>query len=244
MITVAFTVSCRRPRYLRRTLESWARCRGEAQFLFSMEPASREFGLGQFVHWARSVLGDVKVVGSHERLGCNRNTYKALDEGFRQSEFTVLAEEDIEVASDALEYFTWASQEYRGDPQVLAVCAHVKEGGQGACVEGVARAPWFSPLVWGTWQAKWEALLEPGWRQCPDSWDAHVRTVCAERSLCCVFPDMSRAVHFGENSTQMPRQANGDPNYFHRQALSQCYRPHYEPQPYREGGIPRGTVLY
>lgn len=243
MITVAFTVSCRRPRYLRRTVESWAKCSGEARYLFSLEPPPREFGIGDFIQWAHNGLGEVEVIARPQKLGCNANTYQAMRDGFRKSDFVVLAEEDIEVANDTVAYFNWASEAYRDDPQVLAVCAHVKKSDHGT-EDGVFRAPWFSPLVWGTWKDRWEALLEPGWQTWADSWDALVRTVNAERSTNCVFPQLSRSLHFGETSTMTPRQASGEPNYFHRTALSQCYRPAYQPVIYREGCIPLGVELY
>jgi hypothetical protein len=245
LITVAFTVSCRRPRYLRRTVESWARCRGEARYLFSLEPPGREFGIGEFIQWAHHMLGDVEIITRPQPLGCSDNTFHALRDGFKKSDFVVLAEEDIEVADDTLEYFTWASGAYRDSSQVLAVCAHVKGASETATESGVSRAPWFSPLVWGTWRDRWEGLLAPDWRE-PEGggWDGYVRKLNAERSMECVFPHLSRALHFGESSTLTPRTAGGGPNYYHRTALSQCFSPAYGSQDYQESVIPFGMELY
>lgn len=243
MITVAFTVSCKRPRYLRRAVESWARCRGPARFLFSLEPPPRSFGVGEFTQWAREGLRDVEVVVRPRHLGCNVNTYRALSDGFRESDFVVLAEEDIEVADDTLEYFTWAQAAYQSTPGTVAVCAHVKEAGDGGPAD-VLRAPWFSPLVWGTWRDRWEELLSPGWLEHPHAWDGHVRmTGAADLSRRCVFPARSRSRHFGERSTITPARADGTPNYFHLSALTSCFAWEYGQQDYREAQV-TGAVLY
>lgn len=232
MLTIAMTVSCRRPRYLRRAVNSWAAARGDKRLLLSCEPARREFGLGEFRRWLRSFPGETEVDPSPVHLGCSANTARAVSLALRRDSFAVLAEEDIEVADDVVEYFTWAREVYRDDPSVLAVCAHVKDSGRGE--DEVIRAPWFSPLVWGTWADRWENLLAGPWQGYQDSWDALVRTVRYERGLVCVFPARSRSLHFGESSCCTPRQASGEPNYFHRTALSSCYSAHYEPQQYRE----------
>ena len=52
-------------------------------------------------------------------------------------EFLILGEEDLVVSSDALEYFTWARQEFARDERVLAVCSH-SPGGQGWDERGAA----------------------------------------------------------------------------------------------------------
>lgn len=245
MITVAFTVSCKRPRYLERAVESWARCayRGEARFLFSLEPPPRSFGVAGFGQYVKNLLGDATVIVRPEHLGCNRNTYQALRDGFAVSDFTVLAEEDIEVSDDALGYLIWSAEKYRRVPEAMAVCAHVKAAGDGGQAD-VFRAPWFSPLVWGTWRDRWQHLIEPGWDAYQHGWDGHVREVGASNpERFSVFPALSRSRHFGESSTLTPRQAGGAPNYFHRTALTSCFSTDYGRQEYREARV-AGATLY
>lgn len=242
MITIAFTVSCRRPKYLARTVQSWARCRGEAQFVFSLEPPIREFRVGEFTQWVHATFPHAVVIVHPQRLGCNANTYQAMRAGFGLSGFTVVAEEDIEVSDDAIEYFTWASETYRSSPEVFAACAHVKDAGTGTAAD-VFRAPWFSPLVWGTWRDRWEDQLQPGWLAFQDSWDAHARFRLFDRGSVSIFPALSRSRHFGENSTMVPKTADGQPNFFHRSALTSCFFSAYGPQQYAEAAV-EGATLY
>lgn len=183
-----------------------------------------------------------EVVRASRHMGCTANTRSALEHGFRQSSFTVVAEEDIEVADDTLEYFTWARDSYAGDGQVLAACANSVEHGDGS--DGsVLRAQWFSPLVWGTWRDRWEQVIAPAWTTDFHGWDGTLRTIVAEQDKRCVFPACSRALHFGEKSTLTPGQGNGQPNFFHRSAVSRSYRGRYGPQQYCETAV-GGAVLY
>lgn len=241
VITVAMTVSSRRPRYLRRAMHSWAHARGDKQMIVAIEPPDRDFGIAEFQQWMSSFPGPVSIVRAPEHLGCNANTRRAMELGLSANSFAVLAEEDIEVSEDVIEYFEWASERYREDETVLAVCAHVKSS-TGADDE-VVRAPWFSPLIWGTWADRWENLLAGPWKDYTDSWDALVRSVCHDRQLQCVYPARSRSLHYGENSTLTPKMAGGQANYFHRSALSQCYERYRGPQSYREAPV-EDIVLY
>jgi hypothetical protein len=173
------------------------------------------------------------VVRNSARLGCLRNTRRAMQYALGQSEFGVLAEEDIEVSDDVLEYFTWASEHYRSDPSVLAVCAHSLSSAGSA--GDVARAPWFTPLVWGTWRDRWNLMLahwEP--RQgYPEGWDYNIRMITG-RMVQCVYPALSRAQHFGAQSTMTWASPVTGSNYFHDRSQSKTFQPHYEPQEFRE----------
>lgn len=244
MITVAFTVSTRRPRYLRRTLESWAQVRGldRVRLVFFLEPPIRVFDVGAFTQWARTLpAAEVHVERSNWQLGCNANTRRAMSAALRLDDFAVLAEEDTVVADDIVEYYEWAACEYRTLP-VLAVCAHVKAAGAGTSAD-VFLAPWFSPLGWGTWADRWENVISPGWEKYGSGWDGHVRDVRHEAGLDCAYPALSRTRHFGDRSTLTPPQAGGRPSYICQTAVSQCYQQHYGPQVYREVPV-TGAVLY
>lgn len=245
MIAIAFTVSCRRPRYLYRCLESWSQVRGirDAYLVLALEPVHplSQFPIGQVrSYMARTFPGHHEITVASEPQGCTPNTRRALARAFQVADFAILAEEDIEVADDVLEYFAYA-QRYQGSPDVLAVCANTREHGDGTEAD-VFTAPWFSPLVWGTWRGRHDDILAPAWAQRDVPWDGTAKEVLSTRQMLGVFPAWSRALHFGESSNMTPRSANG-PNYFYRQALSNCYRPHYDPQEFRNAVV-SGAVLY
>ena len=202
---VAFTVSGQREKYLRKTLDSWRAVRGveDWSFLFSFEPCEQVFPLGAFFEWAKAALPDVHVQVNKVRQGCARNTHLAMSTAFSQgAQFAVLAEEDIEVAADILEYFFWAAGKYSG-AGLATVCSHVKAS-DGGRPDQVTRASWFSPLVWGTWAGAWRDFVSPTWGRRfanREAWDMNLRSCIQEAGLESLFPVQSRALHFGEVSS-------------------------------------------
>jgi hypothetical protein len=258
--TIAFTVSCLREKYLRQALDSWSQVRGiqDARLLFCLEPVSRfrrsapglppeqvggtSFPVAEFRDYiVRNFPGCWYHIHVNERrLGCFLNTESALDLAFtrNEAEFAILAEEDMVVSTDILEYFAWA-QRYRTDLQAQAVCAHafVSDGRSDQAV----RTSWFSPLVWGTWRERWQDYIRPGWGGVPgnpDAWDAGLRARIIEDKMACIFPALSRSQHIGQVSTLTPGALA---EYFYKASISQCFSPDYPPQEYRE--TPRGPEL-
>lgn len=242
MIAVAFTVSGTREKYLRHTLDSWRRVRGieDVSLIFCVEPEPN-FPLDSFSRWVeQEFLCRTEVWPNQVRLNTLKNTKLAFERGFQQgADFTVLAEEDIEVATDVLEYLTWAKDNYRDDQDVITVCAHAKEG-TGEPWQ-VTRASWFNPLVCGTWPDRWEHFIEPQWgipREFTpavandyQAWDLNLRHLIHSAGKYSVFPVVSRALHIGEFSTWAPNLLAS--SYF-RQAVSLCYKADIPPQQYRE----------
>ena len=235
MITVAFTVSCQRQKYLRRVLESWHKVRGvqDVQLLFSLEPPGRSFPLPEFTRWVHDNFAHARVDVSGERLGCSANTRLAINQAFALgAEFVVLAEEDIEVSADVLEYLCWARDSYRSDGRVKAVCAHALHS---AAQPGqVVLVPWFNPLVWGTWPDRWESYIEPRWggvEANTEGWDHNLRQRLEADGWLSVFPGRSRSRHIGETST-----ITGYPlsQYFYEGSVSNCFAPDFPPQKYME----------
>lgn len=241
MIAVAFTVSCQRQRYLREAIDSWRAVRGseDARFLFMMEPLYT-FPVAEFDGYLRRTFRpDQWSVGVTERpLGCLRNTQRAMEAALREGAgFGVVAEEDLAVADDVLEYFEWAREEYRRDKQVVAICAHTRSS-KLPDNAAVTRAPWFNPLVWGTWQDRWDEVIGPEWGAAegnPESWDRKLMGLCRDRKLESVFPAQSRSVHRGEVSTQYTYELG---RQFWPSSVSTCFRAHYEPQAYKEVPFP------
>ena len=234
--TIAFTVSAQREKYLRQALDSWGKVRGiqDAHLLFCMEPrpVHSPFPVGEFKAFLQRSFRSTEVIVNDVRKGCFANTRDTMRRAFADgASFTILAEEDLVVADDLLEYFTWA-QRYRDDEKAIAVCSHVMatSGLPGKAV----RVPWFSPLVWGTWPDRWEQFILPGWGGIPgnpEAWDHHLRTLIHEGGLCSLFPAWSRSEHIGRASTLTPGALS---EHFFEASTSQCFRPHYEPQDWQE----------
>jgi hypothetical protein len=242
-LTIAFTVSCLREKYLRQALDSWAHVRGiqDAHLLFCLEPRPPRspFPVAEFREFLRRSFRSAEVVVNAERLGCFLNTQYAMTLAFAEGpDFAVLAEEDMVVSTDVLEYFTWA-QRYAADPVVQAVCSHVFVSA--ARADQAVRTSWFSPLVWGTWPDRWASYISPGWGGVPgnpDAWDAGLRSRICEDRKACVFPALSRSQHIGRVSTLTPGALA---QHFYTASLSQCFSADYAPQEYRES--PRGPAL-
>jgi hypothetical protein len=206
--------------------------------LFALEPPGA-FPVEAFTGFVqRSFPGGAGVHVATRRLQCLRNTHRAMQLALAQEEFAVLAEEDLEVADDVLEYLSWAAETYREDKDVVAVCAHARAS-RVKDSAAVARASWFNPLVWGTWRDRWEKVISPNWKSGhpsnTQSWDLNMQLLVSEHRYFSVFPVQSRVIHRGQVSTQTNWPLS---EYFYGQFKSDCYSPHYEPQQYREVPFP------
>lgn len=234
-LTVAFTVSGQRQKYLRQALGSWARVRGvqDVYLLFCIEP-DPSFPAAEFGGWVERSFAHGRCTVNPERLGVMGNTRQAMDTAFRTgARFAVLAEEDVVVASDALEYFRWAQEAYEADPGIMTVCAHVLAS-QSALASTAVRLPWFSPLVWGTWKARWTEFIEPGWGGVegnPQGWDVRLRQRLAEAGLESLFPVRSRSLHIGETSTLFKPELAA---HMYPGTRSTCFWPDYPAADWRE----------
>ncbi len=241
-IAVAFTVSGARQKYLRQALGSWTKVRGvdDAHMIFCVEPSRGSFPVQEFQGWVRRTFRHADVFANEKLLGCLKNTKQAFGLAFAGgAPFAVMAEEDIEVATDTLEYFRWARDAYRDDGKVIMVCGHAKASSSND-LAGVTRAGWFSPLVCGTWPDRWESFVEPTWKghmatkwDSADSqaWDTNLRWEIRSRDLFSIFPVRSRALHIGEMSTWM---ALAIAEHLYKDTQSDCYAPDYPVQEYRE----------
>lgn len=212
---ITFTIH-NRPHYLRQTLESWAQVRGigDADLIFCCEPGCPEaVGICEAVDFGRTSL----VAVNSQRLGVLANPWRAFDMAFVHGEihgtdFAVLAEEDLTVSTDVLEYFTWC-QRYRDDPSVLGVTTyqhHSQPGGLAA----VGPADWarddqFHFWAWGTWRDRWESLLRDSWDLtyeengggiCQRGWDWKIRnTLVCGQGMKMIAPSIARSQHIGRD---------------------------------------------
>jgi hypothetical protein len=241
---IAFTVSGLRQKYLREALGTWGRARGigDWHLIFALEPCRPGvFPVAEFTQWTRRVFASAEVVVADSHLGCLRNTRRAMRLAFAAgAEFAVLAEEDVLVSDDVLEYFSWARDAYAGEEQVTAVCAHSLRTEAGGPAD-VVRTSWFNPIVWGTWKDRWEDFIDPGWGASDgnhQSWDNNLRFQIADAGRHTIYPVYSRSLHIGQASTLTPGLLA---EYFYKGALSSSFAAHREPCDYRE--IPFSSKL-
>ena len=233
---IAFTVSGQRERYLRESLGSWGKARGlrDWHLLFSLEPCRKTFPVGDFTQWAHRVFGSAEVVVSDTPLGCLRNTRRAMELAFgRGAEFAILAEEDVLVSDDVLEYMTWARDSYAADGEIVTVCGHAKSAARGGDHE-VVRTGWFNPVIWGTWKDRWESFIKPGWggfEGNDQAWDHNLRMQIHDAGRCSLYPVRSRSFHIGQISTNHSGQLA---EFFYPASVSETFGAHREPQDYAE----------
>jgi hypothetical protein len=253
-VIVSFTVSCMRQKYLRASINSWARARGaeDVRFAFCLEPPGT-FPVAEFQGFLQRSFADRWVIYENERvLGCLRNTRQAMDlaqalsqDYAGQDGFAIVAEEDVEVADDVLEYFAWARDAYRQDEGTVAVCAHARRS-TAADAHAVVRAAWFAPLIWGTWADRWKSVIMPAWGPLEgsgntESWDNNLQQLLSRTGRRSVFPVRSRSLHIGEMSTLMGTVLG---EYVYRESVSDCYSRSYPPGEFHEVPYPEGGRLW
>lgn len=212
MRTVVFTI-CDRVEYLTETLKSWANVRGieDWKFEFYVEPTpATERMLEVIVDWHKETGHPFTEARLNERrMGVLSNPHRAYMESFRNgSEFTMLAEEDVLVSTDILEYLEWCDRKWRSDPTVMGVACHTHADGPN---EDVYVSTDFSPLGWGTWPDRWKEF-DSTWDHDYSSghgnlsgWDWNIKyRVLGDRKFA--FPRTSRTVHIGRSGAHMQPQ--------------------------------------
>lgn len=199
---IAFTAH-RRPHYLRETLASWREVRGvdDVELHLLLEPSDRQSEMIEVIR--QSDL----VINTHLnpiRLGVARNPWHALETVFvLGAEFAILAEEDIIVSDDVLEYFAYARERHKYDERVLGVCAYTERD------EGLPAATLlseqFAVLLWGTGASGWCTALRDAWGAETGSrpghesgWDWEMSRLARRTGRVWVHPEVSRSRHIGE----------------------------------------------
>lgn len=207
---VTFTVNDR-PNYLRSTLDSWASVRGigESYFLFNCEP--NESNSAQIAHdWIcdNSLTGEVVV--NEVKQGVLSNPHTALKRAFQRDSYAILAEDDLLVSSDILEYHRWASAKYVDDPEIAMICSFSNWDANVILLPNVLRVPGFGNVkIWGTWKDRWEEYISPTWDHDYSSssgydsgWDWNLnRRVLPKRGKKSIVPMLSRVQNIGAVGT-------------------------------------------
>lgn len=229
--TVVFTTSSRLD-CATRTLDSWQDVRGvaDARLMFQCEPHAPMVDLVS----AKADFGAGTTIEVNTRwLGNEVNTFAALAAAFGTStDFVIVAEDDVLVAQDALEYFAWASERYAADESVLSVSGfqNAVRGGTGE----VFRRQWFVACVWGMWRRSWNQVRDrwPG-GPTPHSWDWYLCEVMKASGQVAVEPCVTRGQHIGVTG------AHGSwPEHLAREWEAQRFSAEIGPQEYREVPTP------
>lgn len=201
MKVVTFTL-CRRPFYSSKVLNSWAKVRGIEEWAvqFHIEPVmEQEAQVLLAEKFGRDVGREVEVIRNEVREGVLKNPLKALRHGFANPEVeqVVLAEEDVEVAPDVVEYLDFAL----GHADIA--CAWSRE--DGPADEVVIRES-FNPWAWGVNRDTFTKVLDPSWDvdygsaddRGPGGWDCNIGLrVVPDHGLRVAFPRAARSRHIG-----------------------------------------------
>jgi hypothetical protein len=190
-----------RPDYLARTLDALRSCDGidECRVMVLIDPSEE---LARSVEITKRLGFEVGAYA--QRVGCNGAIHRAMAYGFNQmsSEFHLHFEDDTVPTRDALRWFAWARDHYRGDPGVMSVSGYQRFSN--GCLDECGLRRWFTPWGWGTWRSRWLGL-HLGWAQDDEtSWDVIVNhALRADRYE--VFPTVSRIQNIGaEKGTHVP----------------------------------------
>lgn len=214
-----------RLRLLQDTLESWYRVRGleDWHVVAWIDPSnvSRHTAEEFQEFFFHRNLKNTRVHVNPVHMGVLKSPYYALnglfDEGY---DFVVRAEDDLTVSADVLEYFDWASQYFKNNPNI---------GNVGAWSDRMGPENWvttdeFSPLVWGTWSDRWYGLLGPEWDMdystnngtpgVEAGWDWNINRIYKREDLSAVHPLASRVQNHGVIGTHStPDNFISSPSY-------------------------------
>jgi len=195
-----------RPEYLNQSLATWNEARNLRFWntTFFIEPSPVE---NIIVDLAFTLATNVTVRINSEKLGVLVNPWTAINTAFEDNDadFVVLAEDDVVVSQDTLEFFEWASEEYATATNVLCLNAFSQIGGGRS--NQLMKHSNFSPLIWGVWRDRWENILRDSWDKDYSSgnedgseagWDWNINRILQEQNLTIIKPLQSRSDHIGE----------------------------------------------
>ncbi len=198
-----------RPQYLTETINSWNQVRNINRWptTFFIEPSDVS---EEVTNAALSLNTDVTAVVNETKQGVLVNPWNAFENAFSAgADFVVLAEDDVIVSQDTLEFFEWTSIEYQTNYNVLTVCSFSDVGASKD--NQLARRIKFSPLVWGVWRDRWYNILRDTWDKDystgkPDGseagWDWNINRILIANNYSVISPLNSRSDHIGlDNGT-------------------------------------------
>lgn len=193
-----FQTAYNRPEYQQQVSLSWSRARKfdtlkrKAVFL---EPSAVQ---ADMVHKIQ-LMGDVEIINNPTKLGVLVNPWTGFNEMFnRGCEFVIIAEDDVLVSDDVLEYFYHFAHMYRRVSDVSVVCAFSKIGQPYPNGAYISKC-FASPLVWGMWKRSWDEFIGETWDKDYSNrgWDWNLDRLMQEKHKFSVLPAESRSTHIG-----------------------------------------------
>lgn len=203
---IVFTVY-NRIDYLSQTLNEWSKVKDLDQFdiYFRVEPSDKLRQVGHIIKkFKSSVKANVYVDVNHNRYGCGKNSYTALDEAFKKYNFVILAEDDVVPSADIANFFAVLEERYKDDKSIGAIVSNHEVDGFDP--SNVSKIDFFRGLIWGTWRHQWETYLKDTWdfgyttgdQNSPGGWDWNITLrVFPKNNLKVVVPHASRSQHIG-----------------------------------------------
>jgi len=223
--TIAFTVYDRED-YFKQVLESWSEVRNieNYNFVFKIEISEKLNKIldiiESFKNKTSSLIG---IIVNDPKSGVGVNHYEALYLCFEElnSDLVIMAEDDVIVSEDILEYFDYVFKKYKNDEEILTVCSHryVETNSQ----ELLIKEQSFDPWIWGTWKTKWKKYLKNDWDlekfslegRLVGGFDYHiVYKILPKYNLKSIFPSTTRSKHIGVEGTYATADYYFDNPYF------------------------------
>ena len=194
--------------YLKETLKSWSFVRGIENFdiYFFVEPSDKiEQVIDIISYFEQITKAKVSIIKNSKKLGCAKNTWQVFDVLFDTYDFVILAEDDIKVSKDVLEYFDATESIFNEDDSVAVISANTKWHTDDPSL--VVREKAFNGLVWGTWKKYWTSYIKDTWdfdyssgngEKSGWDWNLTLR-VLPNNNLVSINPHVSRSEHIGVN---------------------------------------------
>jgi hypothetical protein len=169
---------------------------------FFIDPSDQAMSQLDIAHeFLRSnrILGSVTV--NQTKWGVLGNPWHALDTAFfGLYDRVVLAEEDVEVGDDVLEYIDYALETCN----IACAWSDYEDGGENE----IECRYWFNPWCWGTDRETWNSFLRETWdldystgdEIGPGGWDCNIGLRLVHKlPINVAFPRASRSRHIGRH---------------------------------------------
>ncbi len=193
-----------RPEFLEETLDSWANARsfGSWEPWIFVEPSNKREAVLRLIE--RSPM-KFNIVLNEQQHGVLHNPWVAFETAFQNgADFVILAEDDLIVSTDVVEYFK-AALAVLSPADILTVSAysdrHVGDSRK------VIYADRFGGYIWGTWKESWKDYLRDTWDHdystnngipmVESGWDWNINRVQPSTGKRFIMPEVSRSRHIG-----------------------------------------------
>lgn len=145
---------------------------------------------------------DTNFIINNPPIGCNRNTKQAVQRAIQDNDAVLHIEDDTVLSYDALDFFVYALDKYKDDPQVLSLSGYTK-------TESINEEQYYATICeqffccWGCcfWKSKIDTILNNWTNQLdfmnPQSWDTHIQETLFKNRYYQVRPVVSRIQNIG-----------------------------------------------